>query len=417
MHRHALGVAAVAGALTALAVIAPSSNATTPTFTVRDAGVNGSELNVGVAPNGTIFVGGWDKIGRSTDDGATWSKLSPVSAVGFAADRVLVVDHDTGRVAVDDTYLGCTIISWSDNDGASWSTNPAACGGGVTDHQKIAFGKRVTYTDPTGLLYPNLMYACANGLSHTNCGVSADGGTTFLTSAPHGIGCAFQGAPVADRDGVLYEPTSQCGLQVRSTADNGLSWVEHDVPFASVSDAPDLAVTPDGTLYLAYMDGNWKPALARSTDGGATWSGPYAVTVPGLVGGLFPVVVAGADGHVAVAFYGTTDDATGWDHNPGNAPDSIRWNGYVAVVSDAASATPTITPQLVTADPLQYGCLSKLGGCLNNIADYADIDVGPDGRVYAVFVDGCLPGCTSKAQSTSDRAIVAVQTGGDDLIP
>jgi hypothetical protein len=261
------------------------------------------------------------------------------------------------------------------------------------------------------------MYVCANGLSHTDCGVSPDGGLTWVGVAPHGTGCAFQGAPVTDANGVLYEPTSQCGLHVRSTPDNGLTWADHAVPFASKPDAPDIAVTPDGTLYLAYMDGGWKPALARSTDGGATWTGPYAVSVPGLVSGLFPTVVAGADGRIGVSFYGTTDDALGWDHNPGNAPDSIRWNGYVAVVTDAAAAAPTIDPALVTSNPLQYGCLSKLGGCLNNIADYADIDVGPDGRVYAVFVDGCLPGCTSKAQSTASRAIVAVQTGGDDLIP
>lgn len=416
MRRLALSLSAVS-ALAGLALTAPPGHATTPTFKIVDTTVNGSELNVGVAPNGSIFVGGWDKIGRSTDDGATWSQLSPVSAVGFAADRVLVVDHDTGRVMVDDTTLGCTILSWSDDNGATWATNPAACGGGVTDHQKVAVGKRVTFTDPSGLLYRNLMYVCANGLSHTDCGVSPDGGRTFVGVAPHGTGCAFQGAPVADANGVLYEPTSQCGLHVRSTADNGVHWADHAVGFGAVSDAPDVAVTPDGTLYLAYMDASWKPALARSTDGGAHWTGPYSLAVPGQVSGLFPTIAAGADGHVAVSFYGTTDDATGWDHNPGNAPDSIRWNGYVTVITDAAATAPTVAPQQVTSDPLQYGCLSKLGSCLNNIADYADTEVGPDGRVYSVFVDGCLPGCTSKAQSTASRGVLAIQTGGDDLIP
>ena len=404
-------------ALATVLVSSPASQATGPTFTLVDSTVNGSELNVGVAPNGNIYVGGWDAIGRSTDGGATWTRHSTTPAVTFAADRVLVVDHDTGRVLVNDTTLGCTILSWSDDNAATWRTNPAACGGGVTDHQKVAVGKRVTFADPSGALYPNLIYVCANGLSHTNCGVSADGGTTFVPVGVHGVGCAFQGAPVTDDDGVIYEPTSQCGLHVRKSADNGLTWTEHAVPFASVSDTPDVAVTPDGTLYLAYIDANWQPALARSTDGGATWTGPYAVTVPGLVSGLFPVVVAGADGRVAVAFTGTTDTAAGWNLNPGNAPNNIRWHGYVAVVTDADAATPTIAPVQVTSDPLQYGCLSKLGSCLGNIADYADIEVGPDGRVYAVFVDGCLPGCTSKAQSTASRGIVAIQSGGDDLIP
>lgn len=320
---------------------------------------------------------------------------------------------------VDDTTLGCTILAWSDDLGESWLTNPGACGGGVTDHQKIAVGKRTRLADPTGgLLYPNLVYVCANGLSHTDCGVSQDGGLTFTPMAPHGVGCAFHGVPMADDAGKLYVPTAQCGLKVRVTADNGLTWTERTLPaarFPAESDTPDLDITPDGTVYLFYIDASWKPKLARSTTGGATWSGPFDVPVPGLASALFPSIVAGADGRVGLSFYGTTDTAEGWNLNPGDAPANVRWHGYVAVVTDAAGASPTIAPVQVTSDPLQYGCLSKLGGCLNNIADYMDIDVGPDGRVYAVFTDGCVGACDSAAESTADHAVVAVQTSGDRL--
>lgn len=393
------------------------------TFRVVDSGAHGPELNIGVAPSGSVFVGGWDHIARSRDDGASWEAMdipaAPGLSVGFAADRVLIVDHDTGRLIEDDTTLGCTIISWSDDEGESWTRNPLACGGGVTDHQKVAVGKRTALQDPTGLLYPNIMYACANGLSHANCGVSADGGLTFLPAAPHGILCAFQGAPIADREGTLYEPTSSCGAMVRKTVNNGMAWSEHDVTVAEPSnDTPDLGITSDGTLYYFYTDEDWKPALARSTDGGLTWQGPFAVPVPGLRSSLFPSIVGGDSGHIALSFYGTTDDDTNWDGNPGEAPDAIRWHGYVAVITDADAAAPSIAPVQITppGDPLQYGCLSKLGGgCLGNIADYMDIDVGTDGRVYAVFTDGCLPGCDSKAESDSDNAIVAIQQAGATL--
>jgi hypothetical protein len=383
-------------------------------FTLSDAGVSGPELNVGVDGDGRIFVGGWDAIARSDDGGASWTQHR--TPIGLAADRVLVVDKQTNRVFVDDTTLGCTILSYSDTHGDDWLVNPAACGGGVTDHQKVAVGKRTALADPTGLLYPNVVYVCANGLSHTDCGVSVDGGATFLPGGVHNVGCAFQGAPVTDLDGVLYEPQSQCGLSVSVSADNGQNWAEHDLPatFPSSSDAPSLAVTPDGTLYLFYTDDQWKPAFARSSDGGSSWDGPFAVPVAGLTSSLFPVVVGGADGRIALAFYGTTDDGTGWDHNPGNAPASAAWHGYVAIVTDAGAAAPTVAPVQVTpsGDPLQYGCLSKLGGCLNNIADYAGIDVAPDGSVVAVFIDGCLPGCTGASQSTSDEALVAIQDSG-----
>ena len=418
MTRRSVVFTAAALAATALSLQAPPSEAVLA-FSLADSGVNGSELNIGVSPNGSIFVGGWDSIARSTDDGQTWTKLRTNPVLGFAADRVLIVDKDTGRVMVNDTTLACSIMAWSDNDGASWTSNPAACGGGVTDHQKIAVSKRVRLTDPTGgTLYRNLMWVCANGLSHTDCGVSPDGGLTWTTTAPHGIGCAFQGAPVADADGVLYEPTAQCGLKLRRTPDAGQSWVERTLPYPAGEDTPDVAVTDDGTVYFFWVGADWKPYFARSSNGGDSWTGPFAVPVPDLKSSLFPSIVAGADGRIALSFYGTTDDAAGWNHNPGDAPDGIRWHGYVAVVTDADLAAPTVAPVQVTpaGDPLQYGCLSKLGGCLNNIADYADIDVGPDGRVYAVFTDGCLA-CANKAGSTAQRALVSIQTGGDDLRP
>jgi hypothetical protein len=182
-------------------------------------------------------------------------------------------------------------------------------------------------------------------------------------------------------------------------------------------DTPDMAVTPDNTLYLFYSDVDWQPRLARSSDGGTNWQ-DFAVSVPGLVSTAFPVIVAGDDGRVGLAFYGATDDSAGWNHNPGSAPQTTRWHAYVAVVTDAADAAPTIEPVQVTAasDPLHYGCVSKLGGCGGDpIADYMDIDVGPDGRAYAVFVDACRPGCANHAASSNDDAVVAVQVGGPTL--
>lgn len=388
-----------------------------PTFRVSDTGADGPELNIGVASNGYIFVGGWGRLARSTDGGVTWTNPTIPGSV-ISADRVLIVDKDTDRVFVDDTTLGCTILQWSDNYGATWSTNAGACGGGVTDHQKIAVSKARTPTPLDGLLYPNLVWVCANGLSHTDCGVSRDGGLTFAPARPHGIGCAHHGAPHADAEGRLYIATAKCGLEVRRSVDDGLSWTEtrlDPLRFPSEKDTPDVATTSDGTVYLFYVAQGWKPAFARSTNGGLTWQGPYAVPVPGLTSAVFPTIVAGDAGRIAISFYGTTDAAPGWDLNPGNAPASVRWHGYVAIVTDANAAAPTLAPVRVTDHPLQYGCLSKLGGCLNNIADYMDVDVGPDGRVHAVYVDGCPATCASAAQSTADDAVVAVQTGGPRL--
>lgn len=419
-------VAAVSGALFAGGV--SSGEAAGPTFGLFATGAHGSEVNLGVTRAGVVFFGGWDHVARSADGGRTWTAASPDTPL--AADRVLIVDRSTDRVFVDDTTLGCTVLSWSDDLGETWTTNPAACGGGATDHQKIAVGPRTALADPTGRLYPNVVYVCANGLTHTSCAASSDGGRTFGPGVPVGLAepgtgritptCAFQGVPLAAPDGTLYQPRTQCGAAVDRSPDNGLTWERHPVvddPAAVSGDAPDMAVTPDGTLYFFWIGADWLPRLSRSTDGGRTWSAPIAVAAgAGLRSTLFPVVAAGSDGRIGLAFYGTTDNPEGWAGNPGDAPDTVRWDLYAATSTDAASPQPAFTLTRITADPVQVGCLSKLGRCGNhNIADYIDAEVSPDGRLHIAYVDGCPPGCTTAVDSTADDGWVAIQDTGPRL--
>ena len=421
-----LGIALL-GAVFVVPTASPAQSVA-PVFTLTKTGAHGSEVNLGITRSGVLFFGGWDHIARSADGGVTWAVASPDTP--FASDRVLIVDRATDRVFVDDTSLVCTVLSWSDDLGQTWTTNPAACGGGVTDHQKIAVGRRTISADPTGQLYPNVVYVCANALTHTSCTASGDGGRTFGPAMPVGMAepatgritptCAFQGVPIAGPDGTLYQPRTQCGAAVDRSADNGLTWERHPVvddAAAASSDAPDLAVTPDGTLYFFWTGADWLPRLSHSTDGGRTWSAPTAVAAgTGIRSALFPVVAAGTDGRIGIAFYGTTATADGWDGNPGGAPDTVRWDLYAAVVPDAAAAHPTFAITRVTADPVQIGCLSKLGGCSNtNIADYIDAEVSPDGRLHIAYVEGCPQDCATAADSTANEGWVAIQTGGPFL--
>jgi len=416
-------------ALLSLVALAPAPAVSggasgTPTFRMTGAIGTGVELNLGVLPNGHIFVGTWDGPHKSTDDGLTWTNINNIGAgisANVAADRTLTVDKQTGRVFQDDTTLGCTILAWSDNEGASWLRNPLACGASATDHEKIAVGPRTsTFADPSGAQYPNVVYVCANGLVDDACGISLDGGLTFTTGEPHGVNCAFQGQPVADSAGVLYEPSVACGPQVRVSANNGLTWVVHTVPVtASQETGPlaDVATTPDGTLYFLYEDTSYHVKYVYSKNQGSSWSSPVDLTPVGVTSAEFPVIVGGDNGRIGVAFYGTTDLGM-VNKDPGAAGTGVAWNGYVGVITGADTLLPTV--QVVQAtpsgDPLHYGCISKDAGCGGDpIADYMDIDVGPDGRLYAAFMDACLPGCTSHAQSTTAYAVVAVQTGGTNL--
>jgi hypothetical protein len=408
--------------LVALLPAHPASGGTgTPTFRMSSTGGSGVELNLGVLPDGHIFVGTWNGPVKSTDDGLTWHNVYDLPA-NVAADRTLTVDKQTGRVFFDDTYLGCTLLAFSDNEGGTWLRNPVACGASATDHEKIAVGPLTSTFAPLAPLYGNAVYVCANGLVDDACGVSFDGGLTFTTGEPHGIGCAFQGQPHADASGILYEGADACGAQIRTSANNGLTWSATAVPVSAASDTgevPDIATTPDGTVYFLYADTSYHAKYVVSHNHGASWSAPVDVTPSGVTSIEFPVIVGGDDGRIGVAFYGTTD-ASMSGKDPGSAGTGVAWNGYVGVVTDADTATPTI--QVVQAtpagDPLHYGCISKDAGCGGDpIADYMDLDVGPDGRLYAAFMDACPPGCTSHAQTTAAVAEVAVQTGGTNLKP
>lgn len=421
----------LAAAVVALAALAATpgeaARRRSPAFRLSNTGAFAPEVTLGVQRDGDIFVGGWDYVVKSDDDGRSWTRIGPdIASVGpvVAADRVLVVDKGTARVFVDDTDLACTVLWWSDDDGDSWTVNPIACGGGVTDHEQVAVGKRTAVPDPTGLLYPNVVYVCANGLTHTPCAASFDGGRTFGPGVPAGgvdaeegtvvPGCAFQGVPLGAPDGTVYQPLIGCGPEVAWSEDNGFTWRRAAVftgPNAGSPDTPDMAATPNGTLYYFWTRADWSLALARSKDGGRTWSAPIRVSVPGLRSALFPVITAGDDGRIGLAFYGTTDAPSGWNGNPGDAPSSVRWRLYAAVVTNAEAASPAIAPVVATPSPVQTGCLSKLGSCEENIADYIDIDSMPNGRLAISYVNGCVPTCAAKSSS----AFVAVQTAGPTL--
>jgi hypothetical protein len=429
-------------ALAAFPGVTPS---TLPRFTSRLTGAVGAEPNVGVTATGTLFMTAFDLVLRSVDGGYTWGPVydfsltlpppspaqAPIDPVN-TADPMLWVDPVTSRVFVAQMFpaLGCTSLIWSDDDGATWSHKPLTCGIPLLDHQKLFTGP-FTAGDPGALPaplgYPNTVYLCYNKLVATNCAMSRDGGLTFPVDQPVAIeardGCGgLNGHGVAAPDGTVYVPMTRRSITYANnlnlpldcaapfmavSRDNGLSWSVTKGPDAHGAYGPDadVTVTPDGTAYILYEGTDFQQYLARSRDGFATWEGPWRVSAPGLTSTVFSAIASGDNGRIEVAYLGTRDPAG----LPDEAPGTTRWHLFVASSFNAGGDAPVFLTQQVTQanDPVQIGCVWLQGGesACRNLLDFIDLSIGPEGRAYVAYTDGCVAGCASSAES--NRSIVA----------
>jgi hypothetical protein len=99
-----------------------------------------------------------------------------------------------------------------------------------------------------------------------------------------------------------------------------------------------------------------------------------------------PWVTAGTRGRVAVVWYGTADST----HNPSTEDAHQPWDVYVASITDAATATPSIRQTKVTRHPMHYGTICLEGtGCITvagnrNLADFFQVTADP--RTGAIVI-------------------------------
>ena len=374
-----------------------------------------SEPSLAVDHKGAIYVSApaglptGSALWKSTDGGATWKVLTPNPTPLGGGDTSLAIAPDDS-IYVTDLWAGSATMSVSHDAGATWTSAPIS--------SEVPYYDREWNTvDKAGHAYflgRTFTPAVASWVSRSD-----DGGTTWVLAGNPWINPNVNGGDWQDGPLVANPRTGEVAVVYNCdgpavcfsvSKDMGMTWTQKVAAKASGSvgnDFAGLAADSAGAWYVAYAEmlsgGGSAVKVVASKDDGATWSAPQVITT-GAGTRVFPWIVAGDAGRIAVAWYETP---TAGDPNDQTGMKSAKWNVLEAQSLDGGAhwQQARVTPQ-----PIHTGTISTEGlvpnGPDRSLGDFFTMDVGPDGMVHLAFMGdaGSGPAC-----------LVASQLGGDSL--
>ena len=384
---------------------------------------NAGEPTIGVnwKTGKVMFIASLQTLQVTFDDAssparASWADKSAPNTSLTTLDPILFTDSDAGTSRTNRTFVSqllgkASAISFTDDDGETWTPSQGSGINSGVDHQTVGGGPYAKNVDGTlkggaiqrsgldGKIYPHAVYYASQDIGLAQIARSDDGGVTFGVAVPmynltqcNGLHGHIKVAP----DGTVYIPIPSCGGKqgLAVSEDNGLTWAVRTIPGStdSVND-PSVGIGVDGTIYYGYADqGDSTPKVAVSRDKGQTWLNIRDVGVSqGIRNVSFPAVVAGDDDRAAMFFLGsTTGGSAGVGENLGGFDGA--WYGYIAMTYDGGNTWVTVnaTPN----DPVQRGPICGQGTlCADGsrvLLDFNDVTIDKQGRVLAAFADGCV---------------------------
>lgn len=382
------------------------------------------EPTIGVT-EGEIYATAWQSfidpgVLMSTDGGETWENISPDPIRGkhaVSTDPYLFTDRN--RVFNLDAYaLTCGQMSYSDDQGRVWVTNPVACGTVVSDHPSAFAGSPVTSTT---LGYPNVVYVCDYRpfglLTSIYCSKSINGGITFVPTGDPAFPVArnrpcdggLSGHGIAGEDGTIYIPrVTKCGPQLSISKDEGATWRVVDLPKepgTSGDHEASVGVDRSGNVFYMWIDENRLPYLSVSADGAKSFSQPLKVSPRKVKETNLPALAVNRSGQVVMVYAGSTNSPaitskrsqpcsnTTTQPSECAAPQEykdVTWNGYVTVARNPVSSKPRFETKPINPadDPIDREACGP-DRCFP-LGDFIDITAAGDGRFWAAFVDGCI---------------------------
>ena len=283
-----LAVGAVALGLSTL-VLLPAHADDGTAYTVYKVGFNGGEPSIGYdnVHDAAIFGAGLSMEKLTWDDSqdppvyANTSVPKPKTDV-TTLDAITAVDPATGRLFNSQLAGACSLMSYSDDGGTTWTPSQGCGENTLLDHQSVGVGPFHAPLNANPVASVAVYYCAQNGFNGA-CAVSLDGGRTFgpgryayntpanavddpsRTIVAEGGACsALHGHLKVGPDGTAYLPVKGCGGSpsiengtntefvggrpaMSVTADNGLTWNVKIVPGGNVpvdASDPDSQTNP-----------------------------------------------------------------------------------------------------------------------------------------------------------------------------
>jgi hypothetical protein len=231
-------------------------------------------------------------------------------------------------------------------------------------------------------------------LTRFRMAVSRDGGKTWAANTD----ATGQGIVFDSEDGKYFPVTNTS--PVDGTMDSTIAHI-------FIGSTIDTA----GNLYILFSlrIGGKTPThlyMMSSRDKGKTWSAPHQVDTGGLNSNVFPTMIAGDPGRIAMAWYGSKSK----DFNDTKAV----WSEMFSESVNATAAHPVFTQSRVSgnsipvhaADICQAGTFCAITGGNRNLADFQTIAIDPCGRSVIVYTDDHAP---------EAHTVISRQTAGNSL--
>lgn len=356
---------------------------------------------------------------RSSDGGSKWEVVSPsvgdlLNVHASTGDPYVFVDnHKEGsRVfTVDLQGYVCSLLSFSDDGGNTWTTNPFGCGRPVNDHQTLFSAPPVSSTT---IGYPNLIYYCFQEVTSSSCSKSLDGGLSFIPAGttsfpafddPTGEMCgALHGHGFGAGDGSIYIPKVHCGLPwLAISRDEGATWERTQVArMPAAGHDASVAVDRAGNIYYAFISKDLLPYLVVSRDDGKSWGKPMMVGSPGVTESSLPSIAIGPTSEVVVGYMGT-------ETMKRDGSNAETWNGYLTTTANALARNPLLlsVQTNLDSDPLLRGTCpqTKCGP----VYDFIDVVIDDTGSVWGAFIDGCTQVCVKTESPNDAQAGLAIR--------